>query len=180
MIELITPTMRLHTAWLDAHYEWGPGTHEDGFGLDASDEIDSPPGFKAWLTLLAQEADPARERHSTCRWIVEDDRVLGGIALRDGYNDVTMQLGHIGYGIRPSSRRRGVGTWALGQMLDVAAKSGMDRVLLVCETDNTASIKTIENTDGVLEAIRETEDGPPRRYWIDLDRRHPATSLTAP
>ncbi|MEV0686466.1 hypothetical protein AB0I35_21615 [Nocardia sp. NPDC050378] len=41
MPELIAPDVRWRTAWLDAHDEWGPGTHEDGFGLSAEDEVDS-------------------------------------------------------------------------------------------------------------------------------------------
>ena len=32
-LRLIAPTTRWHTAWLAAHREWGPGLHEDGFGL---------------------------------------------------------------------------------------------------------------------------------------------------
>jgi predicted acetyltransferase len=53
-----------------------------------------------------------------CRywWIVEDGRVLGAIALRHELNERLMQLGHIGYGIQPSARRRGLATWALGRM----------------------------------------------------------------
>ncbi len=47
MPELIAPTARLHTAWLEAHAEWGPGVHEDGFGLLPSDEVDAPADFAA-------------------------------------------------------------------------------------------------------------------------------------
>jgi hypothetical protein len=46
MPELITPTVRLHAAWIEAHDEWGPGVHEDGFGLHPSDEVDSPAGSR--------------------------------------------------------------------------------------------------------------------------------------
>ncbi|WP_197686174.1 hypothetical protein [Actinoplanes derwentensis] len=92
MPELIVPTVRLRGAWLEAHAEWGPGPHEDGFGLRSSDEVRTPAGFAAWLARLAEQADPARTielgRHRcTYRWIVESDRVLGGIALRDGDDD---------------------------------------------------------------------------------------------
>jgi hypothetical protein len=41
MRELIAPATRLHTAWLRAHAEWGPGRHEDGFGLGPSGEAGS-------------------------------------------------------------------------------------------------------------------------------------------
>lgn len=165
MLQLVPPTATLYEAWLDAHAEWGPGLHEDGFGLASTDEVDFPAGFAAWVAQLAAESDRA-----TCRWIVEDDRVLGGIALRHGFDDYVRWAGHIGYGIRPTARRRGLATWALRRMLDEARALGMDRVLIVCGTRNIASATTIERVGGVVEATRDTEYGPVRRYWITLDR----------
>jgi predicted acetyltransferase len=172
MPELIAPTVRLHAAWLDAHHEWGPGVHEDGFGLRPSDEVDSPAGFAAWVARLADQSDRTRPLEPgqvpcTYRWIVEGDRVLGGIALRHELNDFLLRVaGHIGYGIRPSARRRGLATWALGLMIGEARALGLDRVLIICEVDNIASAKTIEHHGGVLEAVRDTELGATRRYWI--------------
>ncbi|MEE1769360.1 GNAT family N-acetyltransferase [Streptomyces sp. JV185] len=172
MPELMVPTVLLRSAWLEAHEEWGPGVHEDGFGLMVSDEVDSPAGFAAWVARLAAESNPAGPLEAprlSCiyRWIVEDDRVLGGIALRHGL-DIVWEIGHIGYGIRPSARRRGLGTWALGRMLDEARVLGLDRVLLICEKDNTASAKTIERQGGVLEGVGNTGSGAARRYWIKI------------
>ena len=166
VLELIAPTTDLHAAWLEARNDWGPGLHEDGFGLGAEDEVESTVGFAAWVGLLAAESGPkavAAGRGCTYRWIVEDGRVHGGIVLRHGMNDYIRQFGHIGYGIRPSSRRRGLASWALGRMLDEARALGLDQVLIVCEADNLASVRTIEHHRGVLE---ETERGPVRRYWI--------------
>jgi len=172
--ELLAPTARLHTGWIEAHTEWGPGLHEDGFGLGPSDEVGSPSGFAAWLARLADQSDPAKtidggQHRCTYRWIVESDRVLGGIALRDGDDDYVRWAGHIGYGIRPSSRRRGLATWAVMRMLDEARVLGLDRVLAVCAVDNVASVKTIERCGGVFESIRDTKFGPARRYWIELE-----------
>jgi predicted acetyltransferase len=171
MPELIPPTGRLRTAWLEAHAEWGQGQHEDGFGLRPSDEVRSPAGFAAWLTRLASQSelvDGAGGHRCLYRWIVEDDRVLGGIALRYGSDDYVRWAGHIGYGIRPSARRRGLASWALSRMLDEARAIGLDRALLVCAVDNLASAKTIERCGGVLESISGSKFGPVRRYWIDL------------
>jgi predicted acetyltransferase len=167
--DLIAPTARLHTAWLEAHAEWGPGLHEDGFGLLPSDEVDSPAGFAAFVARLTDESDPAKAGRCTYRWIVEGDRVLGGIALRHELTDHVLRIGHVGYGIRPSARRRGLATWALGRILDEARALGLDRVLIICEADNVASAKTIERHGGILEDIQDTEHGPVRRYGIDLD-----------
>lgn len=171
MPELIAPTARLHAAWLEAHAEWGPGQHEDGFGLGPSDEVDSVGGFAAWVGRLTDGSDPAKTTDAmrcTHRWLVDSDHVLGGIALRHGMNDHVPWAGHIGYGIRPSARRRGLARWAVGLMLDEARALGLERVLAVCAVDNAGSVKTIERCGGVFEGIRDTEFGPARRYWIDL------------
>lgn len=161
MPNLILPTLRLHSAFLECREDWGPGGHEDGFGLRADDDVDSPDGFAAWVGRLV-----ARDGvDGTLRWIVEDGRVLGGIALRH----VPNAFGHIGYGVRPSARRRGLATWALGEMLGKARALGLDRLLIVCAEDNVASAATIEHNGGVLEGIRDTELGPGRFYWIALD-----------
>ncbi|WP_405484949.1 GNAT family N-acetyltransferase [Nocardia sp. NBC_00511] len=164
MPDLIAPSTHLHTAWLEAHTEWGPGLHEDGFGLLTTDEVHSPTGFAAWVARLADKTD----RGTRHRWIVQGDRVLGGIALRHGSGESVLRLGHIGFGIRPSARRQGIGTWALGEMLSEAKDLDMNRVLLVCAADNVASASTIERNGGILEAIQDTEHGPARRYWISL------------
>ncbi|RZU48447.1 hypothetical protein EV385_0162 [Krasilnikovia cinnamomea] len=61
MPELISPTTRLHDAWLAARDEWGRGVHQDGSGLHAEDDVDSPAGFAAWVDRLRRSADPAVE-----------------------------------------------------------------------------------------------------------------------
>lgn len=160
MPRLIAPTTRLHAEWLEAHKEWGPGLHEDGFGLSSTDEVESAEGFASWVARLNAGSSLA-----TCRWIVDDGRVQGAIALRHLYNE---QTGHIGYGIRPSARGQGLATWALAQILNEARALKMERVLLVCAADNPASAKTIEHNGGLLENAGQLDHSPVRRYWIQL------------
>lgn len=126
MPELIAPTARLQAAWLEAQAEWGPGVHEDGSGLLPTDDVDTPAGFAAWVERLAGESG-----RCTYLWIIEDDQVLGGIALRHEGNDFVPWAGHVGYGIRPSLRRRGLATWALGRMVREARILGMERLLVL-------------------------------------------------
>ncbi len=92
MPELIAPTIDLYGAWLEAHREWGPGLHEDGFGVGREDNVESSEGFAHWIDRLGVQSNlsiPVAEgnAHCTYRWIVEGDRVLGGIALRHEYTD---------------------------------------------------------------------------------------------
>ena len=116
MFALLSPTVDLHQQWLEAHREWGSGAHEDGFGLDPSDDVESPSGFAAWVESLQQQSDPLQDRRGTCRWIVEGNRVLGGIALRHGTARM-MSPGGMATSATASVRRRAVvgsplGRWA--------------------------------------------------------------------
>jgi predicted acetyltransferase len=167
---LIVPTASFHLAWLEAHCEWGSGQHEDGFGLAEADDIETAEGFAKWIGRLVDQSNSTAAvdaGHARCsyRWIVDGTELLGGIALRHEFTDFVARMGHVGYGVRPSGRGRGVATWALGQMLDEARVVGLKRVLIVCAADNLASARVIEKNGGVL------DDGPShgllqRRYWI--------------
>ena len=172
MTELVEPSHELYAAWLEAHEEWGPGAHEDGFGLRPSDDVRSSGGFRTWVDRLIAESDRVATEiaQAGCvyRWVVEDGRVLGGIALRHDAHEQVHHAGHVGYGIRPSARRRGLATLALEQILNEARNLGMERVLVVCASDNIASAKMIERQVGVLERTELTEHGVACRYWIEL------------
>src|SRR3954447_25155774 len=105
MRALVLPSTRLHAAFLECRDDWGPGLHEDGFGLAEEEDPESPEGFAAWVQDRIRYTHPAGTpcpdvRHGSPRWIVEDDQVVGGIALRHKSDD---DIGHIGYGIRSSA-----------------------------------------------------------------------------
>jgi predicted acetyltransferase len=173
MPELVEPTTRLRTAWLAARKDWGPGIHEDGFGLHPDDDVETQDGFTAWVQRLRQDSDTtglaAGERdHATYWWIVEGEAVLGAIALGHQLNDRALRVGQIGYGIRPSARGRGLAKWALAEVLSVARTLGLDRVLITCRDDNVASARVIEHNGGLLDNVRNTDSGRMRRYWVAL------------
>lgn len=172
--DLVAPTTVLHASWLESRDEWGRGVHQAGARLNADDEVDTQADFEAWVESLHRDSDtsipPAPGRvHATNWWIVEDTTYLGAIQLRHHLNDFLLEVGgHIGYGIRPSARRRGYASWALGAVLPEARALGIDRVLITCDDDNIASALTIERNGGVLEDVRGTGVDRKRRYWITL------------
>ena len=174
MPELTVPTTDLHAAWLESRDDWGRGVQQDGSGLRPDDEVDRAEDFAACVDRLLREEDvsmpPAEGRvHCTTRWITEDGAVLGSISLRHELNDFLLRAGgHLGYGVRPSARRRGLARWAVREAFDLARDLGIDRLLITCDDSNVASQAVIEGAGGVLEDIRETELGTTRRYWVDL------------
>ena len=98
--------------------------------------------------------------------------IAGRIAIRHELNEALLKIGgHIGYGIVPSMRGQGYASEILALALPFCrSELRLDRVLLTCDDDNFASIRTIEKSGGVLEN-KLLEDGmriAKRRYWIDL------------
>ena len=102
---------------------------------------------------------------------LDEDRdiFVGAVNIRHYLNEALLRDGgHIGDGVRPSERRKGIATKMIGLALDECRKLGIDRVLMVCDKDNIGSAKSIINNGGVLE--NEIIDGEviEQRYWIEL------------
>lgn len=175
-IELVPPTVALRDVVADCLADFA-GTPMDGSGIIA--DCSRPPRtddeFSAFVAQrLAEEdpdAEPAEGRvHCTSRWIreIRTGEVLGFLAVRHQLTPFLLEVGgHIGYSVRPGARRRGVATAALSLGLEIAADIGIDPVLITCDTDNTASRRTIEGAGGMLEDVRDGK----RRYWIGEGER---------
>ncbi|MDF8263120.1 GNAT family N-acetyltransferase [Luteipulveratus flavus] len=171
MIRLIEPDAALHTTWLEAMAEFD-GARLHGFGTHRFEGVDlsDPSEFGRWLEEQQRgRTDPPEGLvPASLYWIVDDaepGRVLGSLSLRHELNEFLLnEGGHIGYGVRPSARGRGVATAALRASLDEARALGLERVLVTCDDDNEASRRTILGGGGVLEDVRNGRE----RYWIDL------------
>ena len=101
----------------------------------------------------------------------EADRLVGVFSLKFELTDFLLRYGgHIGYAVRPSDRNRGLATQMLRQGLSLAKEFGFERILCVCDDDNTASEKVIRKNGGVLEneLYFPDEDVTVRRFWIRL------------
>ncbi len=82
---------------------------------------------------------------SSYRWVLDDGRVVGTIAIRHALTpSLLAEGGHIGYAVGPGDRGRGVASAALALALDLAARRGIDPALVTCDVDNVASARTIE------------------------------------
>ncbi len=105
-------------------------------------------------------------------WLTSShDEILGVVRLRTSLDHefVRKFAGHIGYDISPLSRRRGYGMTILKLALEKAARINLDKVLIMCDDDNIASQRIIENNGGVFESeIYKEETKKLRRYWITI------------
>ncbi len=86
-----------------------------------------------------------------------DNKIIGMINIRLALNEKLKKLGgHIGYGIRPSERRKGYNKINLYLALKICNEFGIDNVLLDADINNPASWKTMEALGGIR--VREYYD----------------------
>ncbi|WP_070119365.1 GNAT family N-acetyltransferase [Bacillus marinisedimentorum] len=170
-VYLAKPSMELEEAYLSFYREW----KDSGENMVPWVISKDPEDFEAMIRSLEDQAEgkglPEGWVPDSTYWLVgEDMKVLGAVNIR---HSLTEQLknagGHIGYGIRPSERRKGYATRLLALSLEKAGEIGIGKVLVVCDEDNIASAKTIQNNGGVPDDDYVEEDGNiVKRFWIDV------------
>lgn len=102
-----------------------------------------------------------------------DGRLVGMLDIRHELNDSCFHLfGNIGYSIRPSERRRGYSTMQLKLAKEICHSMGMEKILVSCHKENTASAKTIQRNGGILEnEVVDHRNGEVlQRFWIHLSK----------
>ena len=97
-----------------------------------------------------------------------DDRLVGIIDLRHHINHPILGTwgGHCGYTVRPSERGHGYAKEMLRLNTSNAKELGIDKLLITCHSDNTASEKTILANGGIYEKTIIVDGTEIKRYWI--------------
>lgn len=99
-----------------------------------------------------------------------DNKIVGTCNLRHYLNDYLKELGgHIGYGVRPTERRKGYNKIQLYFALLEAQKLGIDSVMLDCIDTNIGSEKTIQALGGVFEKEVNHNGETLHNYWINVN-----------
>ena len=101
-----------------------------------------------------------------------DNKIVGTINVRWNLTEKMKQFGgNIGYGIRPTERRKGYNKINLYLGLIEAKKLGLNKVMLDCDVENLGSSKTMEALGGKLERTEiDPYDGILTSvYWINVD-----------
>lgn len=100
-----------------------------------------------------------------------DNKLIGMINIRHHLTPkMLVHGGHIGYGIRPTERRKGYNkiNLYLG-LLKALEEFNLDKVMLDCDVKNLGSDKTIQALGGVLERtdIDDYDGALTNVYWIN-------------
>ena len=102
----------------------------------------------------------------------DDNKIVGTINIRWNLSEKMLKFGgNIGYGIRPTERRKGYNKIQLYLVLLEAQKLNLDKVMLDCSVDNLGSDKTIKALGGILERceLDEADNTMTNVYWINVD-----------
>ena len=101
-----------------------------------------------------------------------DNKIVGTINVRWNLTKEILRFGgHIGYGIRPTERRKGYNKINLYLGLIEAKKLGLDKVMLDCAITNIGSDKTIKALGGILERseVDPYDNELTNVYWINVN-----------
>ncbi|MEK3886504.1 GNAT family N-acetyltransferase [Bacillus sp. FSL K6-3431] len=103
-------------------------------------------------------------------WLLNNDRrIIGVVNIRHQLSEFLLNSGgHIGYGIRPSERRKGFATKLLSLSLEKSKDLGINKVLVVCDKTNIGSFKVITKNGGNPDSDFIEENGNiVKRFWIE-------------
>ncbi|WEG14479.1 GNAT family N-acetyltransferase [Pullulanibacillus sp. KACC 23026] len=170
-VYLSTPSTEFQNEYLSFYREW----------VDSGEEMipwvisKDPSDFQGMVQSLldAENGDdlPDGWVPASTYWLMdEEQQVIGAVNIRHRLTDDLRNAGgHIGYGIRPSERRKGYATQLLALSLEKAKELGIERVLVVCDETNTGSEKTIRNNGGIQDTNYTEENGNVvLRFWIHV------------
>ena len=150
-MELVKPSLRYQQSYIDYIAELGDEERYP-FPLDFEHQ-----DFDAMLQKNQDFADgvnlPEGYVASETYWLVDGTEIVGVANLRLRLNDAIRHCGgHIGLGIRPSYRGKGLGIELMRQMIALAKSKGINELHIHCYKSNIASAKMIMANGGVLDS----------------------------
>lgn len=140
-------------SYIEEHFS----NHEKS--LSASHDLTSMK-YEDWVEKInrnVDEPDATWGKYLTYLSFNDNGKLVGLLSVRFGMpENLVGKYGHIGYGVRPTERRKGYATEMLAFALEECKKRGMDKVILGCYKENVASAKTILKNKGKL--LREEDE----------------------
>ncbi|SFG56120.1 Predicted acetyltransferase [Halobacillus alkaliphilus] len=166
---LVKPTVELEKEYLSFYNEW----LESGEKMVPWVIKKNPVPFGEMVQYLINQENgvklPEGRVPTSTYWLINTEKkILGVVNIRHDLTELLRNSGgHIGYGIRPSERRKGYASKLLELSLEKANGLGINEALVVCDEWNTASFNTILNNGGNPDEDYIEEDGNVlKRFWL--------------
>lgn len=169
-LELLRASMELEEQYYDFINDW----EKDGEAIVpyAARLLDMD--YKTWLehTYKFETVDTCPSHlvpAHTYFLVQENNKIIGAVNIRHYLNEYLLNFGgHIGYGVRPSERKKGYASLMLSMALPIAKELGINKALITCDKNNVGSAKTIINNGGVLENEVLGDGEITQRCWIEV------------
>jgi predicted acetyltransferase len=169
-VHLVRPAVELQEEYVSFYKEWKDSGEDMVPWVIGKDPTDFQGMVQSLIDSENGEGLPEGRVPDSTYWLIaEDRRVIGAVNIRHGLTEKLLNCGgHIGYGIRPSERRKGYATKLLSLSLQKAKQLGIHNVLVVCDKENIGSAKTILHNGGIPDKDFIEEDGNViKRFWIN-------------
>lgn len=165
MSELILPTRAFKTSYHKYIEELGDEERYpfplDFEHNDFSAMLKRIEDFKTGLNI------PEGFVQSSTYWLVDNEEIIGCTNIRHSLNDrIEYCGGHIGLGIRPSYRDKGLGNLLLKRSIEKATELGIETLHIHCHTNNIASCRMIESCGGELSSRVTVGNEKINRYLV--------------
>lgn len=165
-LELVKPTIKMESAVLDFVTEFKLNNE---YMINGCCGLTRYSDYREWLQHINQVENglvPDRVASSTYFAVSSTNTIVGIVDIRHDLPEKYFYSGHIGYSVRPSERRKGYGTEILRLGVEKAKKLNIEKILVVCSKNNIASIKVIENNNGIFEKEILLDGETDLVYWI--------------
>ena len=104
---------------------------------------------------------------SSTLWLVDGKEIIGVTNIRHYLNKAIEYCGgHIGLGIRPSCRGKGLGRNLMQLSIDYLRRMGVKTIHIHCHKDNQASSNTIKACGGVLDSEISDDGHIVQKYLV--------------
>ncbi len=169
-IQLIRPTKVLEQEYQEFYWEW----KRSGEKLIPSIIEKFPDDIDCFLQFIDNNEKgknlPDGWVPDSTFWLVKGKLIIGVVNIRHQLTEMLLTIGgHIGYGIRPSERRKGYATKILELALLEAKRVDINKALVTCDADNIGSLKAILKNGGIEdEEFIEDDGNVVKRFWIEL------------
>lgn len=165
LMKLISPTVEYQDSYISYIKELGS---EERYPFPLDFEYEDFVGLLKKLEGYASGTDvPENMVPSSTFWLIQHNEIVGVTNLRHYLNtEIEFCGGHIGLGIRPSFRGKGVGNFLMAESIKKLNSIGVNTIHIHCYKDNLASSAMIIANGGELISEFSEQNKVIQRYVV--------------